>query len=267
ISPIPRSSTEATLSFITPRRPIPSLSNLAVSPILRREGISSFITHQSITTRLEPEDLDNPFSLPPYNEDTTVINFPPRRNSLPNSPLVDIPLRTPSRIPSSAPTTASSPNSPTRFINFIIPSRLSNPPPPHRTLFTNVPSRLHYPPPLIINPNTDPIHPPDTVYPIHPEETDPVPPIPTPEAPLVNQLDPINEAPLPLLPAIQNPPLPNNMVQAQALTEAANAINTLAVALGQAMAYMKDNAQEWASSLANAPNHFQHDNHGQNDQN
>ncbi|CAG8846435.1 44404_t:CDS:2, partial [Gigaspora margarita] len=34
-----------------------------------------------------------------------------------------------------------------------------------------------------------------------------------------------------------------------------------------AMAYMKDNAQEWASSLANAPNHFQNDRHGQNDQN
>ncbi|CAG8845691.1 19024_t:CDS:2, partial [Gigaspora margarita] len=86
------------------------------------------------------------------------------------------------------------------------------------------------------------------------------------------------------------------MAQVQALTDATNAINALAVALGQgdglqdsitwieefrraakankwndarrlelAMAYMKDNAQEWASSLANAPNHFQNDNHGQND--
>ncbi|CAG8830098.1 39529_t:CDS:2, partial [Gigaspora margarita] len=179
ISPIPRSCTKATSSFITPRRPISSLSNLAASPILRREGIFSFITYQSITTRLEPEDLDDPFSLPPYNEDTTVINFLPRRNSLPN-----------------------------------------------------------------------------TVYPIHPEETDPVPPVIVdinlpneepirtliPEAPLVNQPDP-------------------------ALTDAANAINALAIALGQAIAYMKNNAQEWASSLANAPNYFQNDNHGQNDHN
>ncbi|CAG8850265.1 28599_t:CDS:2, partial [Gigaspora margarita] len=61
-----------------------------------------------------------------------------------------------------------------------------------------------------------------TVYPIHPEETDPVPPVivdinlpnkkpirtPTPEAPLVNQPGP-------------------------ALTDAANAINALAVALAQ----------------------------------
>ncbi|CAG8855339.1 4188_t:CDS:1, partial [Gigaspora margarita] len=84
-------------------------------------------------------------------------------------------------------------------------------------------------------------------YPIHPEETDPVPPvivdinspneepirIPTPEAPLVNQPDPINEVPLPLLPPIQNPLLPNDMAQVQALTDAANAINALAVALGQ----------------------------------
>ncbi|CAG8848645.1 41844_t:CDS:2, partial [Gigaspora margarita] len=196
-------------------------------------------------------------------------------NSLPNSLLVDIPLRTPPRIPSPAPTTASSPNLLTRFINFITSSRLSNSPPPHRTLFTNVPPRLHHPPPLIINPTTDSIHLPDTVYPIHPEETDPVPPVIvdinppneepirtlTPEAPLVNQPDPINEAPLPLLPPIQNPPLPNDMAQVQALTDADNAINALAVALGQ------DNAQEWASSLANAPNHFQHDSHDQNDQN
>ncbi|CAG8857107.1 13315_t:CDS:1, partial [Gigaspora margarita] len=125
--------------------------------------------------------------------------------------------------------------------------RLNNPPPSHRTLFTNVLPRLHHPPPLIINPTINPIHPPNTVYPIHPEETDPVPPVivdinslneeiirtPTPEAPLVNQPDPVNEDPLPLLPPIQNPSLPNNMAQAQALTEAANAINALAVALGQ----------------------------------
>ncbi|CAG8852522.1 28322_t:CDS:1, partial [Gigaspora margarita] len=88
-----------------------------------------------------------------------------------------------------------------------------------------------------------------TVYPIHPEETDPVPPVIVdinppneepiriliPEASLVNQPNPINEAPLPLPPPIQNPPLLNNMAQAQAqaLTDAANAINALAVALGQ----------------------------------
>ncbi|CAG8851522.1 22_t:CDS:2, partial [Gigaspora margarita] len=191
ISPIPRPSTKATSSFITPRRPIPSLNNLAASPILRRKGISSFITHRSITTRLEPEDLDDSFSLP--------------------------------------------------HITKILLHSIS----------------------------------------IHPEETDPVSPVivdinppneepirtPTPKAPLVNQLDPVNEAPLPLLPPIQNPLLPNNMAQVQALMDAANAINSLAVALGQAMAYMKDNAQEWASSLANAPTHFQNDNHGQNDQN
>ncbi|CAG8815055.1 45394_t:CDS:2, partial [Gigaspora margarita] len=170
ISPISGSSTEATSSFITPRHYIPSLSNLAVSPILRREGISSFIIYRSITTRLEPKDLDDPFSLPPYNEDTTVINFPPRRNSLPN-----------------------------------------------------------------------------TVYPIHPEETDPVLTVIvdinspneelirtlTPEASLVNQPDPVNEAPLSLPPTIQNPLPPNNMAQVQALTNATNAINALAVALGQ----------------------------------
>ncbi|CAG8856655.1 12884_t:CDS:2, partial [Gigaspora margarita] len=97
-------------------------------------------------------------------------------NSLPSSPLVDIPLRTPPQIPSPAPTTAFSSNPLTRFINFITP---------------------------------------DTVYPIHPEETDPVP------------------LPLPLPPPIQNPLPPNNMAQAQALTDAANAINALAVALGQ----------------------------------
>ncbi|CAG8849570.1 2531_t:CDS:1, partial [Gigaspora margarita] len=241
------SSTKATSSFITPRRPISSLSNLAASPILRREGASSLITYRSITTRLEPEDLDDPFSLPPYNEDTTVINFPLRRNFLPSSPLVDIPLRTPPQIPSPAPTTASSPNPLTRFINFITPGQLNNPPPSHRTLFTNVPTRPHHPPPLIINFTIDPIHSPDTVYPIHPKETDPVPPvivninlpneepirIPTPEAPLVNQPDPVNEAPLPLLPPIQNLLPLNNMAQAQALTDTANAINALAIALGQ----------------------------------
>ncbi|CAG8856351.1 26265_t:CDS:1, partial [Gigaspora margarita] len=146
-----------------------------------------------------------------------------------------------------APTTASSPNPLTRFINFITPARLNNPSPPHHTLFTNVPTRPHHPPPLIINPTIDPIHPPDIVYPIHPEETDPVSPIIvdinlpneepirtlTPEAPLVNQPNPVNEAPLPLPLPIQNPPPPNNMAQAQALTDAANAINALAVALGQ----------------------------------
>ncbi|CAG8843814.1 29571_t:CDS:2, partial [Gigaspora margarita] len=83
VSPIPGPSTEATSSFITPRQPVP---------------------------HFKPEDLDNSLSLPPYNEDTTFINFLPRRNSLPSSPLVDIPLRTPFRRPSPAPTTASSPN-------------------------------------------------------------------------------------------------------------------------------------------------------------
>ncbi|CAG8838821.1 19867_t:CDS:2, partial [Gigaspora margarita] len=228
-----------------------------------------------------PENLDDPFSLPPYNENTTVINFLPRRNSLPSSLLVDIPLRTPPRIPSPAPTTASSPNPLTRFINFITPGQRNNPPPSRRTLFTNVPTRPHPPPPLIINPTIDPIHPPDTVYSVHTEETDPIPPVivdinppneepirtPTPEAPLVNQPGPVNEAPLPPPPPVQNLPPPNNMAQAQALTDAANAINALAVALGQAIPYMKDNTQEWASSLANAPNHFQNDNHGQNDHN
>ncbi|CAG8855494.1 16548_t:CDS:2, partial [Gigaspora margarita] len=162
ISPIPRSSTKAISSFITPRRPIPSLSNLAVSPILRREGISSFITHRSITTRLEPEDLDDPFSLPSYNENTTVINFPPEEI-----------LYLVSLYP--ALTTASFPNPLTRFINFITPGQRNNPPPPHYT-----------------------------VYSVHTEETDPIPPIivdinspneepirtPTPEAPLVNQPGP-----------------------------------------------------------------------------
>ncbi|CAG8852854.1 39140_t:CDS:2, partial [Gigaspora margarita] len=218
-----------------------------ISSISRSKGTSSLITHQSTITRLEPEDLDDPFSLPPYNEDTTVINFPLQRNSLPNSPLVDIPLRTPPRIPSPAPTTASSPNPLTRFINFITPSQLNNPPSPHRTPFTNVPTRPHHPLPLIVNPTINPIYPPDTVYPIHPEETDPVPPVivdinppnkelirtPTPEVPLVNQPDPVNEAPLPLPLPIQNLLPPNNMAQAQALTDTANAINALAVALGQ----------------------------------
>ncbi|CAG8855283.1 26304_t:CDS:1, partial [Gigaspora margarita] len=85
------------------------------------------------------------------------------------------------------------------------------------------------------------------VYPIHLEETDPVPFVTvdinppneelirtlTPEAPLVNQPDPVNEAPLPPPPPIQNLPPPNNMAQAQALTDAANAINALAVAMSQ----------------------------------
>ncbi|CAG8850643.1 39506_t:CDS:2, partial [Gigaspora margarita] len=178
------SSTKATLSFITPRRPISSLSNLTVSPILQREGTSSFITYQFITTRLEPEDLNDPFSLPSYNEDTTVINFSPQRNSLPSSPLVDIPLRTPPRIPSPAPTTASFPNLLTRFINFITPGQRNNLPPPR-------------------------------LYSVHTEETNPIPPVivdinpsneepirtPTPEAPLVNQPGSVDEAPLP-------PPLP-----------------------------------------------------------
>ncbi|CAG8856485.1 33563_t:CDS:1, partial [Gigaspora margarita] len=84
-------------------------------------------------------------------------------------------------------------------------------------------------------------------YPVHAEETDPVPPVivdinspneepirtPTPKASLVNPPDPINEVSLPLLPPIQNPPFPNDMAQVQALTDAANAINALAVALGQ----------------------------------
>ncbi|CAG8854669.1 10786_t:CDS:2, partial [Gigaspora margarita] len=88
---------------------------------------------------------------------------------------------------------------------------------------------------------------PHTVYSIYPEETDPVPPVivditppneepirtPTPEAPLVNQPDPVNNTSLPLLPPIQNPLPPNNIAQVQALTDAANAINALAVALGQ----------------------------------
>ncbi|CAG8856194.1 15924_t:CDS:1, partial [Gigaspora margarita] len=125
--------------------------------------------------------------------------------------------------------------------------RLNNLPPPHRTLFTNVPTRPHHSPPLIINPTIDPSHPPDTVYPIQPEETDPVPPVivdinppneepirtPTPEVPLVNPPDPVDEALHPLPPPIQNLPPPNNMAQAQALTDAANAINALAIALGQ----------------------------------
>ncbi|CAG8466979.1 11629_t:CDS:2 [Gigaspora margarita] len=182
ISPISKPSTEASSSFITPHHPIPSL---------------------------KPEDLNDPLSLPPYNEDTTVINFSPRRNSLPSSPLVDIPLRTSPRLPSPAPTTASSPNPLTRFLNFINSARLNNLPPPHRTLFTNVPTQPHHPPPLINYPTVDPIHPPETVYPIHLENTNPVPPVivdinppniepirtPTPEAPLVNQPDPFSKCP------------------------------------------------------------------------
>ncbi|CAG8847253.1 44918_t:CDS:1, partial [Gigaspora margarita] len=82
-------------------------------------------------------------------------------------------------------------------------------------------------------------------YPIHLEETNPVPPVivninppneepnrtPIPEVPLVNQPDPINEAPFPLPPPVQNLPPPSNMAQAQTLTDATNAINALAVAL------------------------------------
>ncbi|CAG8851493.1 39092_t:CDS:1, partial [Gigaspora margarita] len=194
-----------------------------------------------------PEDLDDPFSLPPYNKDTTVINFPPRRNSLSSSSLVDISLRTPPRISSPAPTIASSSNPLTRFINFITPSQRNNSPPPRRTLFTNVPTQPHLPLPLIINPTIDSIYPLDMVYSVHTEETDPIPtvivdinppneePIRTPiyEAPLVNQPGPVNEAPLPPSPPVQNLPPPNNMAQAQALTDATNAINALAVALGQ----------------------------------
>ncbi|CAG8844990.1 41090_t:CDS:2, partial [Gigaspora margarita] len=173
-------------------------------------------------------------------------------NSLPSSPLVDIPLRTPPRISSPAPTTASSPNLLTRFINFITPGRLNNLPPSRHTVYS------------IHTEETDPI--PSVIVDINPPNKELIRTL-TPEAPLVNQPNPVNEAPLPLLPPIQNLPLPNNMAQVQALTDAANAINALAVALGQAMVYMKDNVQEWASSLANASNHFQNDNHGQNDYN
>ncbi|CAG8834489.1 11623_t:CDS:2, partial [Gigaspora margarita] len=133
----------------------------------------------------------------------------------------DIPLRTPPRIPSPAPTTASSSNPLTRFINFITSGQLNNPPSPHHT-----------------------------VYPIHPEETNPVPSV-------IVDINPPNKEPIRTL----TPEAP------LALTDPTNAINALAVALGQAMAYMKDNAQECASSLANAPNHFQNDNHSQNDHN
>ncbi|CAG8847192.1 40359_t:CDS:2, partial [Gigaspora margarita] len=149
----------------------PAFEDPDISPIPAKAP-SSFITPQ-------PENLDDPFSLPLYNEDTTVINFPPQRNSLPN-----------------------------------------------------------------------------TVYPIHPEETNPVPSI-------IVDINPPNEEPI-RTPTTEAP-LANQPVQA--LTDAANAINALAVALGQAMAYMKDNAQEWPSSLANAPNHFQNNNHGQNNHN
>ncbi|CAG8825974.1 16241_t:CDS:2, partial [Gigaspora margarita] len=209
-----------------------------------------------------------PIQLMIIKEASTVID----RNFLPSSPLVDIPLRTPPRIPSPAPTIASLPNPLTRFINFITPGQCNNLSPPRHT-----------------------------VYSVHTEETDPIPPIivninppneepirtPTPEAPLVNQPGRVDEALLPPPPPVQNLLPPNNMAQAQALTDATNAINALAIVLGQeefrraakankwnnarrlelAMAYMKDNAQEWASSLANAPNHFQNDNHGQNDHN
>ncbi|CAG8801532.1 39930_t:CDS:1, partial [Gigaspora margarita] len=50
VSPIPSPSTEATLSFITLHQPVPCLSNLSALPILRQEGTSSFITHQSAIT-------------------------------------------------------------------------------------------------------------------------------------------------------------------------------------------------------------------------
>ncbi|CAG8856513.1 24663_t:CDS:2, partial [Gigaspora margarita] len=116
-----------------------------------------------------------------------------------------------------APTTASSHNLLTRFINFITSGQRNKPPPPH------------------------------TVYSVHTEETDPISPVivdinppneepigtPIPEASLVNQPGLVDEAPLPLLPPVQNLPPPNNIAQAQALTDAANAINALAVALGQ----------------------------------
>ncbi|CAG8846019.1 16553_t:CDS:1, partial [Gigaspora margarita] len=48
-----------------------------------------------------------------------------------------------------------------------------------------------------------------------------------------NQPDPVNEAPLFFLLSIQNLPPPNNIAQNQALQNAINAINALAIALGQ----------------------------------
>ncbi|CAG8837802.1 40113_t:CDS:1, partial [Gigaspora margarita] len=81
ISSIFGSSTDATISFITPRQPALRLSNLSASSILQQEGTSFCITHRSAITRLEPEDFDDLYSLPPYDEDTT-LNFPPQRNSL-----------------------------------------------------------------------------------------------------------------------------------------------------------------------------------------
>ncbi|CAG8852817.1 28553_t:CDS:2, partial [Gigaspora margarita] len=180
-------------------------------------------------------------------------------NSLPSSPLVDISLRTLLRIPSPAPTTASSSNPLTQFINFITPGQRNNPPPPRQTDSI---------PPVIVD--------------INPLNEEPIR-IPTPEAPLVNQPGPVDEAPFSPPPPVQNLPPPNNMSQAQALTDATNAINSLAIEefrcaakankwndarrLELAIVYIKDNAQEWASSLANAPNHFQNDNYGQNDYN
>ncbi|CAG8687819.1 29371_t:CDS:2 [Gigaspora margarita] len=117
---------------------------------------------------------------------------------------------------------------------------------------------------FIIPDNFDPV--PPVVVNIEPLNEEPVRP-PTPEASPVNEPNPVIEAPPLPSPPIQNLPLLNNMAQNQALQDAANAMNALAIAMGQAMAYIKNNAQEWASSLANAPNHFQNDNYGQNDNN
>ncbi|CAG8855455.1 6975_t:CDS:2, partial [Gigaspora margarita] len=64
----------------------------------------------------------------------------------------DIPLRTPSRIPSPAPTTASFPNPLTQFINFITPGQ-------------------------------------HTVYSVHTEETNPIPPV-------IVDINPPNEEPI-----------------------------------------------------------------------
>ncbi|CAG8846081.1 27200_t:CDS:2, partial [Gigaspora margarita] len=130
----------------------------------------------------------------------------------------DIPLRTPPQIPSPAPTTASSPNPLTRFINFITPGQRNNPPPPCHTVYS-----VHTEEP-------DPI--PPVIVDINPPNKEPIRTL-TPEAPLVNQPGPVDEAPFPSPPPVQNLPPPNNMAQAQALTDATNAINALAIALGQ----------------------------------
>ncbi|CAG8461522.1 39274_t:CDS:2, partial [Gigaspora margarita] len=205
----------------------------------------------------EPEDLDDSHSLPPYDEDTT-LNFSPQRNSLSSSPLVDISLRTPPRRTSPAPTTASSPNPLTQFINFINPLRSNNPPVTHRTPFSDLSTQPHYQP-FITHPIVpEPIYPPETVYHIPSDNLDTVPPViinieplyeepirtSTPEAPPVNEPNLINEvlplSPLPIQnqpplppPPVQNPPPLNNMAQNQALTDATNAINAIAVAMGQ----------------------------------